>query len=180
VTGMPNPDDVTGMPTGIAAVLSLSDVMSSGFGSSTHGGATEGVRDGLSTGLDPITAEQLTKPTATQDVDPDIYHSSIGIGVVDGTRPDLAAGAGSVELPTTTGTNPYGSSDNSATTVGGFEHASLQSLDGAHVDANAMAFGALNPDDLSSEHSNLAPEQSTDEHVEHDHGATQFSADHDG
>jgi hypothetical protein len=90
-TAMTNPDDAT--PTGLAAGLAVPVEMSTGFGSSTHGGATDGVRGDLSTGLDPVTGELAMKPTAGPDVDPDhqttdggtdVYHSGSGIGAVDG------------------------------------------------------------------------------------------------
>src|SRR5450432_1512949 len=120
-TAMTNPDAAT-VPTGFAAGLAVPVAISTGFGSSTHGGATDGVRGDLSTGLDPITGELVMKSTATPDVAPDfqapsggtdVYHSSTGIGAVDGVRPDLDNGAnlGPIGPPTNDGVNPYATGD---------------------------------------------------------------------
>ena len=116
---MTNPDDATTL-TGLAAGLAVPVAMSTGFSSSTHGGATDAVRGDISTGLDPVTGELAMKPTAGPDIDPDHqivsgpvdpYHSGTGIGAVDGIRPDLDVNnTGPIEKPTDTGTNPYGSS----------------------------------------------------------------------
>jgi hypothetical protein len=178
---MTNPDDAT-TPTGLAAGIYNDPLgMSSGFGSSTHGGATDGARGDLDNGLGSVTPELVMKATAGPDVNPDqqtidggtdIYHSGTGVGAVDGVRPDLADATGltPVEPPTDTGINPYAMSSETAgaTTSAdqaftGLSHADVHSIDGAaqlgdvtmaHTDLDVSLAPAVG--DVAEEHGDVA------------------------
>ncbi len=137
-TAMTNPDAAT-TPSGFAAGLAEPTKMDSGFGSSTHGGATDSGRADLDTGLGSITGEPVQTLTAGPDVDPDNqstlsdrvadpFHSASGIGATDGIRPDLvdATGGGQIGPPINDGINPY------ATGTGeGSDRAGMSSADTA-------------------------------------------------